>query len=857
MAKIEVKLRLKDGTEKTFGKRQIIELESNLQSTTDNSKPFYGVVPNQGTVKLLDIDGTIANLIKNDKLSRTGAQISILINGKQVHNYRVMDSEYVDEVLTLSLGDTLSYWNESKLQYSGYSHIGQLQNYNRFSDLLQDILSTVLEADKINITSEAYNALYNIHYAVAVQEQGELVQAINNICRVAQLQCFEDDDGRVTFIYCGTSNIYQPTSPKYSNPIIIKKKNQYSDINSNLFVSNQFNKINLDEKVFKISDDITIVDSYTLTLVVYSEEHNGSLKYVGDNTTEYNTEFAESYLATEGNLTGSGTTYLRTVGIHRKDLQKPIVPDSILRVEKPNYYSSAKADVSYYMYDLGQGEEVENLKTESIKISKSWGLGTDSKGIFYVFGGLGNDQGGTLAFNLKIREQNWIYPYGSMQIDIYDYTYSLDSREATFEVSTDGERYQLESSELLMNTTTYGLDIPIAQHIADNIFATYASGLHSATVTISCADYYNQDGKIAKNLSNGEILNIYDIITLDGDDRQWLITGRKFRYAGVPFIDLELLEIKNPYQYILNLNVENAKLTVTRISSPIVNAKLGKLKNGDKIYKDDVLHISAIGEKWYVITGIKVNDIQIDNNSDYTVNGDVSILVETQAAKSFAEASIEEINDVSLSGFASEYYNIGDTKRIELTTGKIITIRINGFYHDILSDGNGMAGISIEVIDGLDGLYPISEEGVAPEYPYTYMHNTVLPMLFAQLPHNVQSVIKTVKKTNWDSETTNDQVWLLSLAEVYSENGIVNSGNPEIRMDADRYITEGTQYEYYKQTIADSWTNNIINELSTFGWTRTKSTATVSGITQYYYIDQSTLMRSCTSAYRVRYGFCI
>ena len=72
-----------------------------------------------------------------------------------------------------------------------------------------------------------------------------------------------------------------------------------------------------------------------------------------------------------------------------------------------------------------------------------------------------------------------------------------------------------------------------------------------------CGDYYDSNGEIIKNWSNGEILEIGDIIRVDkdnngnslwkysnGSEMYWRVIGRNFRYAGVPLIDLQLQEVK-------------------------------------------------------------------------------------------------------------------------------------------------------------------------------------------------------------------------------------------------------------------------------------------------------------------------
>ena len=57
-------------------------------------------------------------------------------------------------------------------------------------------------------------------------------------------------------------------------------------------------------------------------------------------------------------------------------------------------------------------------------------------------------------------------------------------------------------------------------------------------------DYNDINGNIVKNWQNGDILDVGDILTFEDEKGTWIITGRNFRYAGVPMLDLELQEVK-------------------------------------------------------------------------------------------------------------------------------------------------------------------------------------------------------------------------------------------------------------------------------------------------------------------------
>ena len=171
---------------------------------------------------------------------------------------------------------------------------------------------------------------------------------------------------------------------------------------------------------------------------------------------------------------------------------------------------------------------------------------------------------------------------------------------------------------------------------------------------------------------------------------------------------------------------------------------------------------------------------------------------ETPPILPFAEATWEQINKISKSGQASDYYKVGDEKEIELSTGEKITLIILGFNHDNLSDGSGKAGITIGLKNLLYTGYSIHIAksnvlgwGNDDTGSSCAMRRSTLPTLFQQLPNELQSVIKIVNKlTSAGNKSTNiltsaDSLFLLSEIEVYGTISKSVKGEGEI-------------YEYYR-----------------------------------------------------------
>lgn len=83
--------------------------------------------------------------------------------------------------------------------------------------------------------------------------------------------------------------------------------------------------------------------------------------------------------------------------------------------------------------------------------------------------------------------------------------------------------------------------------------------------------------------------------------------------------------------FLLDLDLDSGSIAVvTRTYSPIGNATLGQLSDGDTLYYSDVIEISTSARPGYVFQGATLNGSQI--SSPYSVTQDVTIVVVTIAA---------------------------------------------------------------------------------------------------------------------------------------------------------------------------------------------------------------------------------
>ena len=227
---------------------------------------------------------------------------------------------------------------------------------------------------------------------------------------------------------------------------------------------------------------------------------------------------------------------------------------------------------------------------------------------------------------------------------------------------------------------------------------------------------------------------------------------------------------------------------------------------------------------------------------------------------SFATAGWGDIAQIAASGNAQKYFNVGDEKTIELSTGESVTLVILGFNHDDLTAG-GKAPISIGMKNLLSTNYPMNASNVnAGGWNESVMRKSTMATLLSQLPKDLQAVIKPVNKkataggVSTTIVTSSDKLFLLSAIEL--------TGDTIAPANAAGYIDEGEQYEYYK-TVVDGTTAAGRIKYSANGdgaacnwWLRSPNTTSS---TYFVYVYYSGTVRgySASYAFGVSFGFCI
>ena len=185
--------------------------------------------------------------------------------------------------------------------------------------------------------------------------------------------------------------------------------------------------------------------------------------------------------------------------------------------------------------------------------------------------------------------------------------------------------------------------------------------------------------------------------------------------------------------------------------------------------------------------------IAAETGDTLTITYTVTVAQEEEPTQTaFATDSWATIAAASADGTASTKYKVGDEKTIALTDGSQITLQILGFNHDNLADGSGKAGITIGVKELVGTNYMNGSNTNSGGWASSAMRTSYLPEYIAQLPSDLQGVIKTVTKKSGSGSSiveSDDQLFLFSYVEI---SGLT----PITAVDG-----EGEQYDYWKRAV--------------------------------------------------------
>jgi hypothetical protein len=170
----------------------INDISRNSQSVADNSEVFdYSALVQNGTMKLIDKDGSIAQLARQ-KILKDKLVIEIVLDNKVVGKYisRKWNYVYGSKIVNITLSDTLENWDNIN-----YSRILTFNNTTAL-DLYNELVSISGETFQ-TLSSELSDYLDSITIKYCYLNIDTLRNQWNKLCQITQCVVFKNEVGYV------------------------------------------------------------------------------------------------------------------------------------------------------------------------------------------------------------------------------------------------------------------------------------------------------------------------------------------------------------------------------------------------------------------------------------------------------------------------------------------------------------------------------------------------------------------------------------------------------------------------------------------------------------------------------------
>lgn len=507
------------GNDLVLDKVWLKSVESLSQSTGQPKEIYYGITPSVGNFGILDVNGEISDYIKDGILDTSNSKISIFANNKIVkqHIANIESYDVENNEVNFALTDNRSKLeNEWGLNYvlDGYSLYNLLMQLLVFQGIVSDSATefrnmiegyTYMNGEQVPL--DEY--LENIKISYFIPNNLAIKEHLNELFNLAQVSLIQLDDGSLKIVNM------RSLKSKDSKVITIPKRNQFSNFRYDLMVKNKYD--NVEFEVVDISKDLDEI--YSREFSIYDES-------VG--------EFTVSGI--------SNTAFMKIMANGNRHLCYLLTVDS----SSPIFSTLDLGDLAYETQVIGSDNTIISTRKKSY-----------TKDTFSTLEGYEFNTSGTKVTELTKYRTLSSHTF-AIQVDLEDTSFSprrvkirlMANKYQSFNViqryldGSANENILVYPKMRYLTTKTLYNGEEMYKIIGKNILDDYSNGVRTATTTISCNDYYYTDGTQAKDWNNGDIIQIGDFVKVEGNDLTWRVTGRNFRYAGVPMIDLELQEVR-------------------------------------------------------------------------------------------------------------------------------------------------------------------------------------------------------------------------------------------------------------------------------------------------------------------------
>ena len=551
-------------------KSYIKSIESLSQSTGQPKEIYYGITPSSGSINILDRDGEIKDYLKDGILEVSNTPINIYCNNddKQLISHIANEGEYLQENKTLSLELQDSFDLLLNNKYVGRNLSSTTNAYVMLSSLLTDmgygehvdnmlLENMIVTINDVNHVMAVKDYLSQITIPYPYLQESTYREELEKFCLLAQLNMVKKD-GLEYPVFVSA----RPITTSSTNIINIPKRNIFGDFKTDIIVKNKIGSVSCSYR--NIVYDFSEITNNTIQIFDTSSNSSSSFTELNSKRVLSNSEYNSGFVVLKERVQDTSSYTSSSYNKYFYNIIKISTKDKLnidldymrfklaanVHIVNPNsdpVYSTTQQWISYTDENYPDVDIKDYTKSDQ-DILSAWlhpTYGTYSGGSNLDMRVRINQDGTADLFVLFLETIQLASSTNTVVRFVDNYSLSFSVKRVSYNtVNTDENAdIQFNANELLQDGTLFNGN-KIVDIIKYNILNDYKNGLKTGTITVSCADYYYEDGSVAKNWDSGQVLSVGDLVKVDGNNTIWRITGRTFRKTGVPMIDLELQEVQ-------------------------------------------------------------------------------------------------------------------------------------------------------------------------------------------------------------------------------------------------------------------------------------------------------------------------
>lgn len=182
-----------------------------------------------------------------------------------------------------------------------------------------------------------------------------------------------------------------------------------------------------------------------------------------------------------------------------------------------------------------------------------------------------------------------------------------------------GENKYSTNDNYMLDTETLISGEELASFNSKKIFADY-NGRQTITFRCAMVNMYDARGNLKYNIDNGQFIQPFDLIQINGVDGNnkygsilWQVSNIEFEKTGAKFLNISAFQIGELCTLEIPDNVNVSSYEIEMLQNAQYKVNVG-----------DIININA-NKEGYNLTSLKVNNINIPNNSYYVITGNTNI----------------------------------------------------------------------------------------------------------------------------------------------------------------------------------------------------------------------------------------